>query len=285
MISRSQLRQFLAVVDTGSFTRAAAAINITQPTLSAGIAALEQRIGAKVFERTNRRVQLTHAGNQLLSHARRIEREFRAAESYNNEPTVLPDRIRVGIIRSIATAYVEAALGSYEGAERPEITEGSVSDLATALARGQIDAAVTLTDVDGSRFSQTMLYEEPYCLAMSLSHPLAVRSSIAANELADEPMIARRSCEMLLQTSRYFTERGVRPFFSFRSENDDRVMALVSAGVGITVAPKSHQRPGIAMPLLDGFTATRVVGICFSQRCIEQYGQHHPLFLAFENAQ
>ncbi|MDB5702536.1 MAG: LysR family transcriptional regulator [Sphingomonadales bacterium] len=283
MISRTQLRQFLAVVDTGSFTQAASSINVTQPTLSAGIAELEKRVGMKLLERTNRRVQLTPAGNQLLKHARRIEREFRAAEANGSARPVLVKPIRLGVLHSMATAQVEAALRAYRGAERVEIMEGSQADLSSAIARGKIEAAITLIDLDESRSDQSILYHEPYCLAMSVSHDLAGRDVVTAAEIANEPMIVRRSCEVLMQTSRYFTERGVRPPFSFKSTNDDRAMAMVGAGLGITVAPKSYRRPGIAMAKLDGFTATRTVGIRYSQQCIERYGQGHGLFQAFES--
>ncbi|MDB5715329.1 MAG: LysR family transcriptional regulator [Sphingomonadales bacterium] len=281
MISRTQLRQFLAVVDTGSFTQAASAINVTQPTLSAGIAELEKRVGMKLLERTNRRVQLTPAGNQLLKHARRIEREFRAAEANSSARPMLVKPIRLGVLHSIATVQVEAAMSVYRGAERIEIIEGSLADLSGAIGRGKIDAAITLIDPDESRSDQLTLYHEPYCLAMSVSHALADRDMVTADEIANEPMIARRSCEVLMQTSRYFTERGVRPPFSFKSANDDRAMAMVATGLGITVAPRSHRRPGIAMARLDGFTATRTVGIRYSEQCIEQYGQRHGLFQAF----
>lgn len=65
-------------------------------------------------------------------------------------------------------------------------------------------------------------------------------------------MIARRSCEILAETSRFFTARGVRPHFAFRSANEDRCLALVAAGAGVTTAPLSLAGPGtVAVPLKD----------------------------------
>ena len=77
MIERYLLRYFLAVVDQGNFSRAAAHCLVSQPTLSVGIAKLEQAVGAPLFLRSNQRVELTEAGSRLLSHARRIERDAR----------------------------------------------------------------------------------------------------------------------------------------------------------------------------------------------------------------
>jgi DNA-binding transcriptional LysR family regulator len=81
MLSRTQLRQFLAVVDTGSFTRAAHVLNIAQPSLSGGIAELERGLGTRLLVRERRRIRLTEAGNLLLPLARSIERDFHAVET------------------------------------------------------------------------------------------------------------------------------------------------------------------------------------------------------------
>ena len=262
MISRTQLRQFLAVVDAGNFTRAAAQIHVTQPTLSAGIAELERQLDAPLFTRSNRRVQLTDAGNRLLAHARAIEREFRRAEESVTGIAAPLQPLRLGVLASIATARLEAALAGY--AQPIEITEGSERELAASLADGRIDLALTLLRAGDERFARRSIYTEGYRLALPLNHPQASRISVAAEEIAGETMIARRACEMLAETSRFFTERGVRPPFSFRSANDDRAMAMVRAGLGITVAPHSLGGPGIAMPRLVDFDAVREVGLLFA---------------------
>ncbi len=80
MIDRYLLRYFLAVMDEGNFTRAAAHCRVSQPTLSVGIAKLESMVGTPLFNRTNSRVELTTAGARFAQHARRIEAEFAAAE-------------------------------------------------------------------------------------------------------------------------------------------------------------------------------------------------------------
>lgn len=263
MISRTHLRQFLAVVDTGSFTRAAAQINVTQPTLSAGISELEKRLGNRLFARSNRRVQLTEAGNRLLAHARAIEREFRAAEQSVTGVAAPLQPIRLGVLHSIPTDALAAALSRYRGADPIEITEGDERGLASALGDGRIDLALTLIRAGDTRFETLKLFREAYRLALPARHPLAERISVSPEEVAGEAMIARRSCEMLAETSRYFTERGVRPPFSLRSANDDRVMAMVRAGIGITVAPASLGGAGIAMPRLAGFDAMREIGLLF----------------------
>ena len=257
MLSRIQLRQFLSVVDTGSFTRAANALNIAQPSLSSGIAELERQLGTRLFIRERRRIRLTTAGNELLPIARSIERDFHEAETRVGNLPVPVRPLKLGVIDSLSTVWLEAIIGQYHGDEPLELIEGGERELSSAIGNGSIDVALTLVRAD----DPSALFEEDYCLALTASHPLANKSRIAPEDVASATMMARRSCEILTDTSRFFTERGVRPRFALRSANDDRVMAAVRAGIGVTVAPRSLGGRGIAMVELEGFARKRTIGL------------------------
>lgn len=257
MLSRVQLRQFLAVVDTGSFTRAAHALNIAQPSLSGGIAELERHLGTRLFVRERRRIQLTEAGNALLPLARSIEREFHEAESRVGNLPVPARPLRLGLLESISTRWLEAALSVYDGAEPLELVEGGERELQAALATGSIDLALTLVRED----DPAALLHEDYCLALPADHPLAGSAAVTPQAVAGDTMIARRACELLAETSRFFTERGVRPRVALRSANDDRVMAAVRARLGVTVAPRSLGGNGVIMVKLQGFARRRAIGL------------------------
>jgi DNA-binding transcriptional LysR family regulator len=105
MIDRYQLRYFLAVVDHGNFTRAAAACNVSQPTLSVGIAKLEESLGSRLFQRNSQRVRLTQGGARFLVHARRIESEFNLAAHVLTDTSDDP-MVRVGVLRSLPGAML-----------------------------------------------------------------------------------------------------------------------------------------------------------------------------------
>ena len=274
MLSRTQLRQFLAVVDTGSFTRAAGSLNIAQPSLSAGIAELERQLGTRLFVRERRRIGLTPAGNELLPLARSIERTFHLAETQVGNLPVPLRPIRLGVLETLALDWLEGIVAGYVGAEPLELIEGSARELQAALASESLDLALTLLPPGGQ--GQALL-TEPYCMALPAAHPLAGAERIAARDVAGETMIARRSCEVLGETSRFFTERGVRPRFALRSPSDERALAMVRAGLGVTVAPRSLGRAGIAMVPLAEFGLTRTVGIAFAPHWAAQFGAGHAL--------
>lgn len=263
MIDRYLLRYFLAVVDEGSFSKAAALCNVSQPTLSFGIAKLERLLSRKLFLRTNRRVQLTEAGARFAVHARRIESEFNLAERADDRDAQ-PGIFRLGVLASTPTAWMAAfaaRLAREHVGERVELVEGRERDLAERLARGRIHAALTILRPDAAQLGAEPLFTEGYALAVPMFHPLADEAAIEAGALADNVMIVRRHCEALPETSRHFTRRGVRPFFAARSTNDDRVLALVRAGLGITVMPECFSCEGVRRPRLAGFDLKRTIGI------------------------
>ncbi|BCA64216.1 hypothetical protein HMP09_3450 [Sphingomonas sp. HMP9] len=260
MIERYVLRYFLAVVDQGNFTRAAAQCRISQPTLSVGIAKLEASLGQTLFLRTSRRIELTPSGTRFAVHARRIEAEFAAAERdlQDSVPTKL---VRLGIATTLPPSWIAAALSRARQAsttERLEVVEGRSSELVALLDRGRIDA---MLGAIGDDVRGRVLFEEGFAVAVSNDHRLAGRSTLAVADVAEETMIVRRHCEALAETSRFFTARGVRPFMAARTVSDDRALTYVRAGLGMTVMPLSFAREGIAMIPLTGFDATRRIGI------------------------
>lgn len=255
MIDRYLLRYFLAVMDEGNFTRAAARCRVSQPTLSVGIARLEAMIGKPLFNRTNRRVELTTAGARFAHHARRIEAEFAAAErSARDEAQV--DILRLGVVSTLPSDRVGAALRA-AGTNGLEIIEGRGRDLRSQVQRGTLDAAIC--DLGDDRTGDPV-FEEDYAVALPADHRLADRDTIGAEELGGEPMIVRRHCEALSDVSRFFTRRGIRPFMAARTVNDDRAVAYVRAGLGVTVMPRCFATEGIAMAALSGFTVRRTIG-------------------------
>src|SRR3546814_19736162 len=100
MIKRAHIRQFLAVVDAGSFTQAALRIRVTQPALSTGIAELEKLVGTPLFIRNRRQIRLTEAGGRFLPIPRDLERGFRSAARFGRESARQEDELKLGVLRS-----------------------------------------------------------------------------------------------------------------------------------------------------------------------------------------
>lgn len=260
------LRYFLAVAETGNFSRAAKAVSVTQPTLSAGIAKLERQLGARLFDRDRQGVALTPAGSGFLARARRIAAEYELAlQDLQDAPE--PSVLRVGVLNTIPTATVEWLLarhGSNGGNEVLELLDGSERDLAERLDRGRIDLALTVIRPHHARFRPELLTRERYLMVLPRDHPLAGADMVEPEALAGDRMVVRRHCEALPEISRFFATRGVRPRFVLKTTSDARVLAVVRAGQGIGMMPESFAEPEVRMVRVADFDLTREIGILYA---------------------
>ncbi|MEM9288212.1 MAG: LysR family transcriptional regulator [Pseudomonadota bacterium] len=264
MIDAYLLRYFLAVVEEGGFSRAAERCNVTQPTLSAGIRKLEEHLGASLFHRSARRVELTPAGSRFLGRAQTIIREYNHAlrdlEGIEEGGPKKP--LRLGLSHTIAGWMAAAITGAVQSArpdQRVEVSEGTRQELGNKLSQDRLDIAVQIST--GNEPEGDVIFTEGYGLAIPSSHPLAGRSMIAAEDLAQDTMIARRRCEVLQATSLHFTSRNVRPPIGLRTTQCDRAMAFVGAGFGVTVAPMSFRAENVERVPLKDFSPKRSIGL------------------------
>ena len=261
MIKRNHIRHFLGVADGGSFVQAAARLHITQPTLSTSIAELERLVGSRLFIRDRRHVRLTEAGGAFLPIARDLERGFRAADSFGRGAQQPWPTLRLGVIRSVCNPMLQGIVSILGRDFGIELIEGTDYELRAGLANGRVQMALTLLRAQESGLSARALWREPYQMFVGTRHRLAGRASVRPEDLASEIMIARRSCEILEETSRFFTSAGVRPRFALRSDSDERCMAMVTAGLGITTAPRSLAVPGVVAVDVAGYDFERWVGL------------------------
>lgn len=272
MIKRHHIRQFLGVADAGSFVQAAARLHITQPSLSAGIAELERLVGTRLFVRNRRHVRLTEAGGAFLPLARDLERAFRAADGFGRGASPDWPSLRLGTIRTVSGGALRAVVMPLLRAFGVELVEGTDQELRGHLASGRIAGALTLLR-DGERGGHR-LWQEDYRMIVPVDHRLARVGTVEPEELASEIMIARRSCEVLDDTSRFFTAAGVRPRFGLRSDSDERCMAMVAAGLGITTAPVSLAIAGTVPIDVAGYAFRRSIGLLCDAGFAQSLAEH-----------
>ena len=243
------LRSFLAVAEELHFGRAAARLHISQPPLSQQIRRLEDEIGARLFRRTNRRVQLTPAGRAFLAEARHAiasaERAVGAAQ-----------RAERGEIGELVIGYVTSAtygpLPDVIRMFRKRLPEVQLKlrnlrsvQQSQALLEKRIDIGVVRPHAADSRIAYEALWREPVVVALPGDHPLAHRAAVDIAEVASdifliapaEDTIAFHDDMLALCRSVGFTPRiedGV--------PDVQAAIALVAAGLGIHPVAASVQR-------------------------------------------
>src|ERR1700748_3690997 len=191
-----QLRYFLVLADELHFRRAAERLNITQAPLSLAIQALERELGAPLFNRTNRRVELTEGGAALRIEARAIlERVQRSRETSRDLADGITGSIRLGVTPACVLMPFFGNLVSAFRSARPKVRvtlhELSSRDQLIALQARELDAAILrnpprrfATDI-----SLTRLTTDPLVIAMHSAHPLKDHPQLAIADLRDESFV------------------------------------------------------------------------------------------------
>lgn len=263
MLDLYLLKYFLAVVEAGSFTKAAEQCYVTQPTLSTGIKKLEEQLGHQLFERTRKRVFVTEAGARFLPRARAIFNECNMAVQDMTAQEDAP-LLRLGILSTVSGDLIRRLLSAFKQ-ECPavilEIEDGSEQELRNRLADRALDFVISVERGEHDSQRSTTLLEEDYLFAVSSDQSFPKGAVFTGAGLSDTPMVVRSRCEVLSETSRYFTDRNIRPRLVYRTPNDVRALEMVAAGIGGTLAPRSTIGPidGLQARPLKGFDYRRTI--------------------------
>src|SRR5262245_55767765 len=188
-----QLRYFVAVAQTGNFSRAAERCHVSQPSLSQQVLKLERRLGQRLLSRLGRRAVLTDAGRQLLERATTILAAVDDVERRLSDADGLQaGRLAVGAIPTLAPYILPAALkASVRRCPRVELSvkEDVTRNLIAAIVEGELDLALVALPIEDKRLQAEPLLTEPLHLAVPRGHPLARRRKIGIRDLAAERFI------------------------------------------------------------------------------------------------
>jgi LysR family transcriptional regulator, low CO2-responsive transcriptional regulator len=192
-----QLEVFLAVAESGSFSRGADAALLTQSTVSQHISALEQEVGVKLLDRTGKGALLTEGGKVLLQRARRVSQEVREIQQAMNRFKGLEEgALTVGGSNIPGIYLLPVALGRLSAQfPRLEVTvlQGDSQAIIDRLARDEVEMGVV-----GSCFSEAAISFEPLgseqiCLVVPRQHAWQGRAVIGLDELTSQSLVARES--------------------------------------------------------------------------------------------
>lgn len=246
-----QLTYFLAVVDAGRFTQAAALCRVAQPTLSKQIRSLEHDLGETLFTRSHDNVTPTDAGEALLPRARRIVADAETARLEIAELAGLRrGRLRLGATPSLCVSVVADVLAffhdRYPGIAL-QVAEGGSQDLVRDLMRGQLDLALVIDapadrddrDERGARDLQLtpVLREELVAVAAAIGGP-DLGDHIGVAELATHPLVINRPGYDLREvTLAACAAAGVEPRIAVEAGEMDSLLRMVERGIGVAIVP------------------------------------------------
>ncbi len=238
-----QLRYFLAVAETGNFTKAAQRSFISQPSLSQQILNLEEEFGQPLFHRLGRKAVLTEAGKTLMEGARRILGDVDQTLQELKESTGQGPKVTVGAIPTVAPFFFPAILAYCRATDTSlnlQTQEDFRRPLAEAVLDGQLDWALISLPFNEPRLHIEKLYSEPLWVAMSASHRLSQAEQLTFESLRDEQFILLGEASTLtLQIQRFCGDHDFEPRISHRCAQLATAKSLTAMGLGVTVLPKS----------------------------------------------
>ena len=241
-LNLDQLRTLIAIADLGSFSAAAQALHLAQPTVSLHVSELESRLGVPLLVRAARRVQPTPAGAELVERGRRLLRDVdEAIDAAQRRHAGLEGRVRLGV--STTSVVVDllppvfAALSQrYPGIEISPSFVGSEGSVA-GLQAGTIDVAVVSQPqptVAGVRFTPWLKQE---MRALVPAHWPQVKRATPA-WLAQQPLIMNEpGSRMQTLTMEWFARAGFAPRARIEHNYDTAMRGLVEAGYGAALLP------------------------------------------------
>lgn len=255
-IDLKQLKYFLAVAEEKSFSRAAERLHISQPPLSQQIMKLEAELGVKLFARTTRSFELTVAGRALMNEAAELLAKMRMTiDTVRQIDRGEVGRLRVGIVGSAMWGPIPSLLEEFQG-KYPRVT-WTIHELGPtvqyeALRAKQIDVGfwrepkLDESDLRNDSLRQELCFRENVCVAVNEHHPLAKKEAIELVDIADEPMLT-----LALDKSafpRYLiqccVDAGFEPAIFQEANEPQTLLAMVGAGLGVTLMPETTSRIG-----------------------------------------
>lgn len=239
-----QLEQFLAVAETGSFSRGAQRAHLSQPALSTAIGKLENDLGVQLFNRQPRQVTLTAEGLQLLPSAKKIIGEcitVRAALKRTTEREVL----NIGVCDTLNLPSLAATLEQFKRGHaevRINVLEFRGDELVQQLNAGELDliylSQTGLIDIPKD-LNTRQVDTEKFGIVMSPTHTLAGLKAAPFSVLDNEAFISRTHCENRPTVAQVWANEKIQPKVIYRTSQDQRALDLIRAGLGVGLFPAS----------------------------------------------
>ncbi|MCA0296764.1 MAG: LysR family transcriptional regulator [Actinobacteria bacterium] len=237
------LQVFLTLSDTENTRDAAALLRVNQSNVSRALARLEDELGAELFTRHGRRLELNRAGAAFRVDALALIEGFERGRRHLRQLTGPLGTIRLGFLQSAALWAIPRLVGSFRGrspGSRFELRQGFARDLYGWIDSDSLDVAfVTAPGPARTGFGWRKLVEQRLTVAVPAGHPLAGWASVTPADLDGQDFVAfARSTELRTVIDPMLAEAGASVRIAFESSEIDTIRGLVGVGLGVSILPE-----------------------------------------------
>jgi LysR family transcriptional regulator, cyn operon transcriptional activator len=250
MSSLRHVRYLKAVVDHGSFTRAAQALHVSQPALSQQVKELEERVGAQLLDRSGRTVRLTDRGAVYLQHASRAMAELeQASRAVRDVADLSTGSLRLGVTPSVATYLIGPLVQRFRKSYPGVVLTIRVSPqeaMEPALRDDELDLGIGFGDLPSDDIEATLLHAERPTLIVGKHHARKRKATVTAKELSQMDLaLLDASFSTRRLADDYFRSRKLKPNIVVEANSIEALMEIVSNTDLATLLPVNIVRSGL----------------------------------------
>lgn len=241
----NQLLHFVTVIEKESFTTAAYALHISQPSLSTSIKRLEDEIGFKLIDRSQRTIRLTKEGELLYKESTKLVMHFNQVEDMALKLKESgPAHLSIGLIES-AKYWTAQVVGTFKASYPDVFIELepvlSIDEIKQAFDNFEVHVAITNQYINDRTITSIPLYEEKLVAVMPSGNPLKNKAAIKIQDLKNEDLIiSHEGYQTRTDILNSFNKVGITPNIKFEIGRFDFVSDFVKNGLGIAIMPEKY---------------------------------------------
>lgn len=241
-LSIRQLQYVVAVADELGFHRAAERCHVSQPTLSAQVAQIEEVLGVTLFERDKRRVLVTAQGEEIVARARKVlldvDELIATADRHKDK---FAATLRIGVIPTVAPYLLPEIMPAIAD-EYPKLKlvfrEEKTEDVMKGLREGRLDAGLLAIVPGLDDVATAPIFDDPFVVALPKRHPLAKKKTVKLEDLADEPVLLLDEGHCLRDQALDLCTKVGAEESGLRATSLATLVQMVSSGNGVTLLPR-----------------------------------------------
>ena len=276
---RDRYEIFMKVCETGSFSRAAEALNYTQSGISQMMAGLEEELGVQLFARIKKGVILTENGKRLFPYIQEmVNQKDKLRQAAFDMNSKVEGKFRIGSFTSVTAMWLPDVIHFFrENYPKVEVQifDGNYDEIRDWIVHGQVDCGF-LSSIVADDLKFHPILKDPLCAVMQKGHPLVSKSKVNLEELLDYPFIIETpGCDN--DILHLLEKCGKKPEISYSFRDDSLIAAFVKNGLGVTVSqelvmknfgdavevrplePESFRIIGLALARTNNSVVTRIL--------------------------
>ncbi|RED63954.1 LysR family transcriptional regulator [Cohnella lupini] len=283
LVNIENIEAFVYVIHCGSFNKAAEALYLSQPSVTARIQSLERDLDCKLFDRQGKQIQITDEGKRFLPYAQQLLLTYQKGKLHVNRKKSLPDEFRIGCTVSVSNYIIPELLPDLQNKfpnTHFKFVTGTTDEIVGKVLGKEVDVGF-VRNVNHPNLQSVKFYEDPISLYAYENHPFVDADRVSVEQIAEQPLVFFE-CGALdwLRIHRLFEHLEQSPNIRIHTDNSEMAKKLVLRKAGISFLPNVCVREEVAEGKLFSLRVPETSGISLQTNVISGHGEHDPFLSA-----